>query len=63
MNLSKKHFEIIGFDKDHSSFDTLKDFNITKKNNLDEVVKETNIIFTMLPDGPIVKEVWDHLIS
>ena len=63
INLSKKKYEVIGFDTNSSVFQELEKYNIQQINSLVDVAKETNIIITMLPDGKAVKSVWNDLIE
>jgi len=63
INLSKEGYDVIGYDINVSSFEKLKNHNIQRKENLDEIAKETKTIITMLPDGKAVKNVWDQLIN
>ncbi len=62
-NLSKNNIPVSGFDVDKKVFDSLKDNNIKQENNLESLVKNSEILITMLPDGPIVKNVWEQLIN
>ena len=62
-NLSKNNILVSGFDVDKKVFDYLKDNNIKQENNLETLVKNSEVLITMLPDGPIVKNVWEQLIN
>ncbi len=62
-NLINKNFYVSGFDVDSSVYEKLKSLDIFQKNNLQDLVKESEVIITMLPNGSIVKKVWKELIN
>ncbi len=62
-NLINQNFYVSGFDVDDSVYGKLKNLDIKKKNNLQDLVKDSDLIITMLPDGQIVKKVWEELIN
>ena len=63
INLSKNNYNIIGFDIDEKVFDNYKNFNITKAISLEELSKGCDIVITMLPNGSIVRTVWNTIIE
>ena len=62
-NLSKNNIQISGFDVDKTVFNNLKDNKIKQEKSLETLVRNSEVLITMLPDGPIVKKVWEELIS
>ncbi len=62
-NLSKNNILVTGFDVDKTVFEYLKHNKIKQENNLETLVKNNEVLITMLPDGPIVKKVWEQLIN
>ncbi len=62
-NLSSKNYIVNGYDIDENVFKKLKKYNINQKLTVEDISKENDIIITMLPNGIIVKEVWDSLLS
>ena len=49
-NLSKHNITVSGFDVDKRVFDYLNDNNIKQENNLETLVKNNEVLITMLPD-------------
>ena len=62
-NLAKAGHNVICFDSNEDVFDNLHIDNINQAKNLKEVAVNSNIIFTMLPNGSIVKKVWLDIIE
>ena len=62
-NLAKAGYNVICFDSNEDVFDNLHIDNINQAKNLKEVAVNSNIIFTMLPNGSIVKKVWIDIIE
>ena len=62
LNLIKNNVKVSGYDINNSVFEQLKDSNIKHENNLETLVNTSEVIITMLPDGPIVKKVWEQLV-
>jgi len=63
INLSLKDNNVIGYDLNPNVFDDLSGKNISEGKNIEDVVKQSEIIITMLPDGPAVKEVWQQITN
>ena len=62
-NLSSKNYIVSGYDIDETVFKRLEKHNIIQKLTLEDISKENDIIITMLPNGSIVREVWNTLLS
>ena len=62
-NLTKANYVVSGFDTSNSVLKKLKKFNINPKESIEEIAKNNQIIMTMLPNGKIVKEVWEELLK
>lgn len=63
VNLSKSSYELIGYDIIQSKYDTLEKNNIKCVSTIDEALSNPDVIITMLPDGKIVKKVWEKIFS
>ncbi len=63
INLSSNNYNVIGYDSNPNVFNELTVENISEGKNIEDVVKQTEIIITMLPDGIAVKEVWEQIIN
>ena len=63
INLSLNDYNVIGYDLNPNVFDDLSGKNISEGKNIEDVVKQSEVIFTMLPDGPAVKEVWKKITN
>ena len=63
INLSLNDNNVIGYDLNPNVFDDLSGKNISEGKNIEDVVKQSEIIITMLPDGPAVKEVWQQITN
>mgnify|MGYP001491907657 CR=1 FL=1 len=63
INLSKNNLKIFGYDINEESFSQLIKNNITKCNDIKKIVEQSEIIITMLPDGKIVKAVWEEIFK
>ncbi len=62
-NLASKNFNVIGYDKNSEAIKSLKLNNFIPGKNIKDVVENSNIILTMLPDGESVREVWYEIIN
>ena len=63
INLSKEDLIVLGYDINVKSFEDLKHNKIEKINDLKSLTEKSDIIITMLPDGPTVKKVWEEIIN
>ena len=63
INLSKENIEIIGYDINKNAYKDLKNNKILIADNLNNLVNESEIIISMLPDGKAVKKVWSEAIT
>ena len=58
INLSKENHQIIGYDINKDAYKSLKGQNILIANDLIHLMNLSEIVITMLPDGPAVNKVW-----
>ena len=63
LNLIKSGYEIFGFDTNKNAYDFFKDNKLNKYKSINEITEACKIIFTMLPDGKIVKKVWEECLK
>jgi 3-hydroxyisobutyrate dehydrogenase len=63
VNLANAGYEVTGFDRNEAVFDILKKNNIKQAISLKQLTIDSDIIFTMLPNGLIVKKVWLELLE
>ena len=63
LNLIKSGYEIFGFDTNKNAYDFFKDNKLNKCKSINEITEACKIIFTMLPDGKIVKKVWEECLK
>ena len=56
-NLTKAGYDVLGFDVRPISDDNLK-----KSNNIINVVKDMDVVITMLPDGSILNQVYSEIV-
>ena len=62
-NLSNEDLIVLGYDINDKAFEDLNQNKIKKINDLKSLTEKSDIIITMLPDGPTVKKVWQEIIS
>ena len=62
-NLLKANYKVVGFDVNKKSIDDLMHFGLKKASSLDDISGDLDIIITMLPNGKIVEEVYNSIIS
>lgn len=63
LNLIKSGYEIFGFDTNKNAYDFFKDHKLNKCKSINQITETCKIIFTMLPDGKIVKKVWEECLK
>ena len=63
INLLKANYEVIGYDVDKKSIETLIPHGLKKVSKLDDMSDDIDIIITMLPNGEIVEEVYNSIID
>ena len=59
INLAKAKYEVTGFDINKEKYRELEEKNVICVNSINEVVNSPDVIILMLPDGKIVKTVWE----
>lgn len=62
INLSKNGHLINGYDLNQGVYKDLLGFNIKPMKSLNELINNSDIIITMLPDGKAVQKVWDEIL-
>ncbi len=63
INLSKGGFQIIGFDIMQDRYKELEKHNIKCVPSIQKALENPDVIITMLPDGEIVRNVWEQIIK
>ena len=63
INLAREKMDVVGYDINRSTYEKLKTQNIELANSVERLVKVSDIIITMLPDGLAVKNVWSEVIG
>ena len=63
INLSKENLQIFGYDINNNAYKNLKNHNILIADSLNNLIDESEIIITMLPDGLAVGKVWSEIIT
>lgn len=63
INLLKSGIKVLGYDIRKDIYKNFKNHNIQLVDHIKNLVEESKIIITMLPDGTIVKKVWMDVIS
>ena len=62
-NLLEANYEVIGYDINENLVDELVANGIHKASNLNEIIDDVDAIITMLPNGEIVKKVYENIIN
>ncbi|MDB2696997.1 3-hydroxyisobutyrate dehydrogenase [Alphaproteobacteria bacterium] len=62
-NLLQANYEVVGYDINEEFIDKLIPNGIHKASNLNEIIDDVDIIITMLPNGEIVKKIFENIIS
>ena len=63
INLAKEKMDVVGYDINRSTYEKLKTQKIELTNSVETLMKKSDIIITMLPDGLAVKNVWSEIIG
>jgi 3-hydroxyisobutyrate dehydrogenase len=63
INLLQANYEVIGYDINEEFIDKLIPNGIHKASSLNEIIDDVDAIITMLPNGEIVKKVYENIIS
>ena len=63
INLSNNNLNVLAYDINDASFNSLSSHNIKKVDNLETLTKQAEVVITMLPDGQAVKDVWRDLVK
>jgi len=61
INLSKANYKVTGYDVIQTRYTELENQKIKCVSTIDELLINPDIIITMLPDGIIVKKVWEDV--
>ena len=62
-NLLQANYEVVGYDINEKLVDELIPNGIHKASTLNEIIDDVDVIITMLPNGEIVKKVFENIIS
>ena len=62
-NLLQANYEVVGYDINEELVDELIPNGIHKASSLNEIIDDVDVIITMLPNGEIVKKVFENIIS
>ena len=63
INLLKNGIKVLGYDINKDVYKNFKNHKIQLVDHIKNLVEESKIIITMLPDGTIVKKVWTDVMS
>ena len=62
-NLLQANYEVVGYDINEKLVDELIPNGIHKASSLNEIIDDVDAIITMLPNGEIVKKVYESIIN
>ena len=62
-NLLQANYEVVGYDINEEFIDKLIPNGIHKASSLNGIIDDVDVIITMLPNGEIVKKVFENIIS
>jgi len=62
-NLLQANYKVVGYDINEKLVDELIPNGIHKASSLNEIIDDVDVIITMLPNGEIVKKVFENIIS
>ena len=63
INLLQANYEVIGYDINEEFIDKLIPNGIHKASSLNDITDDVDVIITMLPNGEVVKEVFETIIG
>tara|TARA_B100000989_G_scaffold244947_1_gene192040 strand:- start:473 stop:1345 length:873 start_codon:yes stop_codon:yes gene_type:complete len=63
INLLRANYEVTGYDLNEEFIENLLPKGLKKASTLNDVLGETDVVITMLPDGNIVEEVYENIID
>jgi len=63
INLLQANYEVIGYDINEEFIDKLIPNGIHKASNLNDITDDVDVIITMLPNGEVVKKVFETIIG
>ena len=63
INLLQENYEVIGYDINEEFIDKLIPNGIHKASSLNDITDDVDVIITMLPNGEVVKKVFETIIS
>ena len=63
VNLLKANYEVVGYDINESLVDELVSNGIHKASSLNDITDDVDVIITMLPNGEVVKKVFETIIG
>ena len=63
INLLQANYEVIGYDINEEFIDKLIPNGIHKASSLNDITDDVDVIITMLPNGEIVKKVFENIIG
>ena len=62
-NLLQANYKVVGYDINEKLVDELIPNGIHKASSLNEIIDDVDVMITMLPNGEIVKKVFENIIS
>ena len=62
-NLLQTKYEVVGYDINEKLIDELIPNGIHKASSLNEIIDNVDVIITMLPNGEVVKNIYENIIS
>ena len=63
INLLKANYEVVGYDINEEFIDKLIPNGIHKASSLNDITDDVDVIITMLPNGEVVKKVYENIID
>ena len=63
INLLQANYEVIGYDINEEFIDKLIPNGIHKASSLNDITDDVDVIITMLPNGEVVKKVYENIID